>query len=97
LPEEKSNEIENLFSLSCLRKRLNLTLKQVSNFIGISVPSLISLEKDSSKLTFEKAEKFAELYRCPKEKIFYGEEKIFNKELQKRGGFYEYDRKTHNG
>ena len=83
----ETKNIETLFTLSSLRARLKLSREIVASRIGISVPTLMSWERDSTSLGHDMVQKFAKMYSVNKEWIFFGNEKKFNQFLRKRGGF----------
>jgi len=78
---------ENLFTLSSLRKRLGLRQVEVAQYMGMTRYEIQALEKDSSKLSYEKAKKFAKLYNVPLDLIFFGEEFALSELLQEKVGY----------
>jgi transcriptional regulator with XRE-family HTH domain len=78
---------EDQFTLASLRKRLDLTLKEVADFMGIGYNQLVNIEKDSSGISVELWKKFAKLYSIPEEQIFLGNECTLSEALRKLGGY----------
>lgn len=84
---EEKIALENLFTLGSLRKRLGLSVEEVSEYMGLSVYKVTQLEKDSTDLGVDLAKKFAKLYCVPFHVIFFGRELTFSKELREKGGY----------
>jgi transcriptional regulator with XRE-family HTH domain len=78
---------EEQFTLASLRKRLNLTVTEVAEFMGMSRARLISIEKDSTNLGVETLYRFMKLYSMDASHIFLGKDSTLSEELRKKGGY----------
>ena len=52
----------------------DMSLKEVSNKIGISIPYVCKIEKGNSKLSLKNLNKYSQVFNIPKSKIFQWDE-----------------------
>ena len=70
------------FSLASLRVRRDFTQQEAAERLGIGRDTLRSYERDSSKIDYEMIEKIEELYKVPKDFIFFGNSTAFSVMLE---------------
>lgn len=73
------------WTLSALRERIGLSQIEASERLGISVPTLVKWEKDSSEMQIKDVEKVSKLYHIPQNYIFFGSGFDLIEELKKGG------------
>lgn len=64
------NEVKH--TVRDLRVRANMTLDDVCAVLGITQPTLMKWERDTSKLPFDKLQRLTDLYGIPLEYVFIG-------------------------
>ncbi|MFT8406140.1 helix-turn-helix transcriptional regulator [Liquorilactobacillus nagelii] len=76
-------QINIKLSLTAARVNSGYTLKEAAAMMGVHYQTLSSWEKDSTKLTFEEADKLSKLYHIPSGLIFFGNRNEFIRSLRK--------------
>lgn len=58
--------------LKALRNRIGLNQTEVANIIGVTQPTLVTWEKDSSEMPAKYLDQLSELYAYPRQEIYIG-------------------------
>lgn len=66
------NEIK--FTIGALRHRSGYKQSDVADLLGINIETYRKLEKDSSDLNMKQINKLEEVYKVPKDYIFFGKD-----------------------
>ena len=71
-----------LISLEAARKNIGYSQKEAAERLGIHYQTLASLEKDSSNISFDEMNKMSNLYKIPKDMLFFGPRNEFIRNLR---------------
>lgn len=73
--------IEVRHTLRDLRTRIGLNRTEAAKELGISVPTLMKWENDSSNLRYSDISKVTRFYNIPEDYIFFGTDNAFNEKI----------------
>lgn len=71
-----------IITLEAARKNIGYSQKEAAEKLNMHYQTLASLEKDSSDISFQEMNKIADLYRIPKDNIFFGPKNEFIRTLR---------------
>lgn len=75
---------ELMMTLPALRKRMNMTQKEVAQAIGVSKPTYAKWESDTGDMPMKFLTELAGLFKYPSNSIYYGNSFAFSETLKSK-------------